>query len=193
MNILLNSLNNHIDIFRQLSSDSSLQNEILSAGDKIFECICNKKAVYLFGNGGSAADAQHIATEFVSRFYNEREAMNAEALTVNTSTITAIANDYSYNRVFSRQLEAKGRKGDVAIGISTSGKSKNVLNALDEASNNGLYTILLTSRACRLINKYDLIIRIPSNDTPRIQEMHIFIGHIWAEYVERRMIEKDEY
>ncbi len=141
------------------------------------------------GNGGRADDAQHIATEFVSRFYKERRAINAEALTVNTSSITAISNDYAYERVFARQLEAKARSGDVLIGISTSGTSENVLEAFRYASGNGIHTILLTGNRQNIYDDrlIEHIIRIPSADTPRIQEAHIFIGHMIAEYIESKI------
>ena len=141
------------------------------------------------GNGGSAADAQHIATEFVSRFYTERPGLNAEALSVNTSSLTAIGNDYSFERVFARQLEAKARPGDMVIGISTSGSSGNVLEALRYARNNGIFSVLLMGgfENPKLNEAADDLIKVPSLITPRIQEAHIFIGHVMAEYVEHKM------
>lgn len=186
--ILVKSVNDHIGLFERFATDEELKNSVIEVGDTICSCLKDGGAIYLFGNGGSAADAQHIATEFVSRFYKERKALNAEALSVNNSSITAIANDYAYDLVFARQLEAKGRSGDVAIGISTSGKSANVIRALDYAHSNGIRTILLTSFNCQDEYNFDYILKIPSYDTPRIQEMHIFIGHIWAECVEERIL-----
>lgn len=182
-------LKEHSNIFKKLASDQELANTIMSIGDKVIEIFKNHGAVYLCGNGGSAADAQHIATEFVSRFYKERPGLNAEALSVNTSTLTAIGNDYSFERVFVRQLEAKAHTGDMVIGISTSGTSKNVLEALRYAKRNGIFSVLLMGgRELSELNEVsDYIVKVPSLITPRVQEAHIFIGHVIAEYVEHRL------
>jgi D-sedoheptulose 7-phosphate isomerase len=143
------------------------------------------RSLFLFGNGGSAADAQHIAAEFLGRFYLERRALPAHALTVNTSALTAISNDYSFEMVFARQLEALGREGDVAMGITTSGNAANVLAGLRAAKSMSMTTVALTgagggqARAAA-----DHWVGVPSNDTPRIQECHILLGHIWSEIVE---------
>ena len=146
----------------------------------------------LFGNGGSAADAQHIAAELVGRFALERPALPALALSVNTSCVTAIGNDYGFDQVFSRQIEALARPGDVAIGISTSGNSANVLRAMSTARKIGLYTIALTGRTGgNLRNTVDHCICVPSNEKPRIQECHILIGHIISELVEREMFREE--
>jgi D-sedoheptulose 7-phosphate isomerase len=141
------------------------------------------------GNGGSAADAQHIETEFVSRFMLERKGLNAESLTVNTSSLTAIANDYDFDRVFARQVEAKGQPGDVLLGISTSGSSRNILKALDSAKMMGMLTIGLTGikKDSEISKRSDHCICVPSVSTPRIQEAHILIGHIVCAYVEERL------
>jgi len=142
----------------------------------------------LFGNGGSAADAQHIAAELVGRFAFDRPALPALALSVNSSCVTAIGNDYGFDRVFSRQLEALARPGDVAIGISTSGNSSNVLNGMSTARKMSLHTIALTGgTGGNLQGSVDHCICVPSNETPRIQECHILIGHIIAELVEREI------
>jgi D-sedoheptulose 7-phosphate isomerase len=142
--------------------------------------------VLLFGNGGSAADAQHIAAEFVGRFAFDRPALPALALSVNTSCVTAIGNDYGFDLVFSRQIEALGRPGDVAIGISTSGNSANVLRGIAAARKMGLHTVALTSETGgKLKSAVDSCLCAPSNETPRIQECHILIGHIIAELVEQ--------
>ena len=139
----------------------------------------------LFGNGGSAADSQHIAAEFVGRFAFDRPALPALALNVNTSCITAIGNDYGFEQVFSRQIEALGQAGDVAIGISTSGNSPNVVRAISVAKKKGLHTIGLTGRTGgTLKSTVDFCICVPSEETPRIQESHILIGHIISELVE---------
>jgi D-sedoheptulose 7-phosphate isomerase len=143
----------------------------------------------LFGNGGSAADAQHITAELVGRFAFDRPALPALALSVNTSCVTAIGNDYGFDQVFSRQLEALARPGDVAIGISTSGDSANVVRAMTTARKMGLHTIALTGHTGgKLRNTVDYCICVPSNETPRIQECHIVIGHIIAELVEGEML-----
>src|ERR1035438_2157312 len=145
----------------------------------------------LFGNGGSAADAQHIAAEFVGRFAFDRPALPALALSVNTSCVTAIGNDYGFDLVFSRQIEALGRRGDVAIGISTSGKSANVLRALLVAKKMGMHTVGLTScTGGKLKDAVDYCVRAPSNETPRIQECHILIGHVISELVEQTIFDE---
>ena len=144
------------------------------------------KKVILFGNGGSAADAQHIAAEFVGRFAFDRAALPALALSVNTSCITAVGNDYGFDLVFSRQIEALGHAGDVAIGISTSGNSPNVIEAVSVAKKMGLHTIALSGNSGgKLKDAVDHCICVPSNETPRIQECHILIGHIISELVEK--------
>ena len=161
----------------------------MQVAEEICGLLSQGRQLFLCGNGGSAADAQHIATEFVSRFYKERPAMNAEALTVNTSTLTAIGNDYSFERVFARQLEAKATEGDMLIAISTSGTSKNVLEALRYARKNGIRTVMLMGdhEVPELKELCDYVIKVPSKITPRVQEAHIFIGHTMAEYVEHKM------
>src|ERR1700674_1377690 len=146
----------------------------------------------LFGNGGSAADAQHIAAELVGRFAFDRPALPALALSVNTSCVTSIGNDYGFDQVFSRQIEALARPGDVAIGISTSGNSANVLRAMLAARKIGLHTVALTGRTGgNLRNTVDHCICVPSNEKPRIQECHILIGHIISELVEREMFREE--
>ena len=179
----------HMGVFQRIASDREFMGNIMEIGDKIINSLENGGGIYLCGNGRSAADAQHIAAEFVSRFYKERPGMNAEALSVNTSTLTAIGNDYEFDRIFARQLEAKAKSGDVLIGISTSGSSKNVMKALEYAKNNGILAVLLMGGFERpeLKAVADYIVKVPSTDTPRIQEAHIFIGHVIAEYVEHRM------
>jgi D-sedoheptulose 7-phosphate isomerase len=141
--------------------------------------------VILFGNGGSAADAQHIAAELVGRYLRNRRALAAIALTTNTSNLTAIGNDYSYEEVFSRQIEAIGNKGDIAIGISTSGNSKNVIRAVIAAKKRGITTVGMTGgNGGELRHETDLCICVPSEHTPRIQEAHILLGHTLCEIIE---------
>lgn len=174
-----------------IASKQSLLNspETLSAIAEVSELLVKafrqSNKVLLFGNGGSAADAQHIAAEFVGRFAFDRPALSALALSVNTSCITAIGNDYGFEQVFSRQIEALGRAGDVALGISTSGNSPNIIRALSVAKTMGLHTIALTGcLGGKVRNEVDHCICVPSNVTPRIQECHILIGHIISELVE---------
>lgn len=146
--------------------------------------------VFLFGNGGSAADAQHIAAEFVGRFYLERPALPAHALTVNTSALTAIGNDYSFEEVYARQLRAFAHPGDIAVGISTSGNAANVLAGLGAAHELGMVTVALTGASGgRAKNAVDHWVGVPSDVTPRIQEAHIAIGHIWSALVEAALFE----
>ena len=188
-NYFYQRLEEHSNIFKSIASDIKLIDNVMALGDRIIDSFEKGGKLLLCGNGGSAADAQHIATEFISRFYKERKAMNAEALTVNTSTLTAISNDYSYEKIFVRQIEAKGNVGDILIGISTSGKSKSVLEALRYARTQGIYAIMLMGDFYNfeLEDAADIVIKVPSQITPRIQEAHIFLGHLLAEYVEHRM------
>ena len=188
-NYFFRRLEEHTNIFKKLASDQELTDTVMAIGNEMIKILKHDGGIYLCGNGGSAADAQHIATEFISRFYRERPGLNAEALSVNTSTLTAIGNDYSFERVFVRQLEAKAKAGDMVIGITTSGTSKNVLEALRYAEKNGIVSVLLMGgfEDPELDDVADYIIKVPSLITPRIQEAHIFIGHVIAEYVEYRM------
>jgi D-sedoheptulose 7-phosphate isomerase len=159
---------------------------IARVSEVLIESFRASRKVLLFGNGGSAADAQHIAAEFVGRFAFDRPALPALALSVNTSCVTAIGNDYGFDLVFARQIEALGHRGDVAIGISTSGNSPNVLHGLSVARKLGLQTVAFTgSNGGKLKEAADLCICTPSTETPRIQECHILIGHVISELVER--------
>jgi D-sedoheptulose 7-phosphate isomerase len=157
----------------------------LAVGRVLVDAYRGGGALFLFGNGGSAADAQHIAAEFLGRFRLERPAMAAHALTVNTSALTAIGNDYSFEQVFARQLAGLGRRGDVAVGISTSGNAGNVVAGIEQARKMGLVTVALTGRGGgRLRAAAEHWVGVPTEDTPRIQECHILLGHLWAEMVE---------
>lgn len=141
----------------------------------------------LFGNGGSAADAQHLAAEFVNRFQIERPALAALALTTDTSIITSIANDYRFEEIFSRQIEALGNPGDVAWGISTSGNSANVIKAAETARKNDMAVIAMTGRAGQLADRADIVLTVDADKTARIQEAHIALGHILCDLVERTL------
>lgn len=148
----------------------------------------NGAKVLFCGNGGSAADAQHIAAELSGRFYLDRKPLYAEALHCNSSFMTSVSNDYGYENVFSRAVEAVAHKGDVLVGISTSGNSANVLKAFEKAQEIGVYTVEMTGNSGGKIAQFaNLIINIPSDDTPRIQESHIMIGHIVCELVEKEL------
>jgi D-sedoheptulose 7-phosphate isomerase len=169
----------------------SLANAIADAAQKILDAYREGKKVFLIGNGGSAADAQHIAAEMVGRFKLERRALPAIALTTDTSVLTALANDYGYNAIFSRQLEALANDKDVLIAITTSGTSSNILTAVEAAREKGMFVIGLTGeKGGGLKETADLTIAVPSNDTPRIQEAHITIGHVICSIVERELFGK---
>jgi D-sedoheptulose 7-phosphate isomerase len=159
--------------------------ECVAVADALIDAYRNGHTLLLFGNGGSAADAQHIAAEFLGHFYVDRPGMAAHALTVNTSALTAIANDYSFDAVFARQLEAVGHAGDVCVGISTSGNAVNVIEGLRAARRVGIVSVAMTgANGGRAKDEADHWVRVPSDDVARIQESHIMIGHIWSELVE---------
>jgi len=170
---------------QNLSEDTAAIRSISDAAKLIVDAIRSGNKLMICGNGGSAADAQHIAGEFLCRFYRERNPMPAIALSTDTSVLTSIANDYSYNDVFSRQVNGLGKKDDVLLGISTSGSSKNILHAFKAATSLGIRTILLTGAVEKDIARAsDIVIKTPSTDTPRIQEMHVLIEHVICEIVE---------
>jgi D-sedoheptulose 7-phosphate isomerase len=164
----------------------------LTVASILIDAYRQGRGMIIFGNGGSAADAQHIAAELVGRFRHERRAMRAQALTVNTSVLTAIGNDYSFDAIYARQLEAFGQTGDVAIGISTSGRSPNVVNGLTTARALGMTSVAMTGAdggpAAKIADHW---VGVPSNDTPRIQEAHIMIGHLWCELIEAAVVGSD--
>jgi D-sedoheptulose 7-phosphate isomerase len=165
----------------------TMTDEIEAIAKTIAAAFQNGNKLLLFGNGGSAADAQHIAAEFVNRFLRHREAYPAIALTTDTSVLTSIANDDSFEAIFSRQIQAIGKYRDIAIGISTSGSSKNVIDGLFEAASKGMWTVLLTSDLApkhTILDNAHVTLRIPSRSTPRIQEAHIAVGHILCDLVE---------
>lgn len=178
---ILKQLEDSINLGRSLETQSKT---IIAIAEEMAKAFLRGNKALLFGNGGSAADAQHIACELQGKFYQKREPLAALALTTNTSILTAIANDYSFEEVFVRQVKALVKKGDIAIGISTSGNSPNVLRALIEAKNLGAITIGLTGRGGKLKNIADYALSVPSEDTPRIQEAHITLGHIICSLVE---------
>ena len=174
------------DIKHRLAHESA--DAIVDAGQRMAACFERRGRVLLFGNGGSAADAQHIADEFVNRFRRERPALSALALSVNASDLTAIGNDRGFDVVFARQIEAHGREGDIALALSTSGDSPNVIAGVEAARARGLETLALSGRGGgKLAGMVDLAIVVPSKDTARIQEAHITIGHILCELVDQAL------
>lgn len=164
---------------------------ILEIAGQIIQALRRGNRVFLFGNGGSAADAQHIACELAGKFYLDRDPLPAIALTTNTSSLTAIANDYSYSEVFARQLRGVVTKGDVVIGISTSGSSPNVVRGMEEAKHCGAVTVAFTGQGGKLKEMAEHVLSVPSTDTPRIQEAHITAGHIIVYLVEEALFGKN--
>lgn len=173
-----------------MAEDTNLQAIVQAAAQACIACLKNEGKILLAGNGGSAADAQHIAGEFVSRFAFDRPGLPAIALTTDTSILTAIGNDYGYEKLFARQVQAHGCAGDVFIGYSTSGKSPNVLRAFEEARQRGLSTIGLTgNRGGPMKDLCDFLLEVPSASTPKIQEGHLILGHILCGLVENALFE----
>lgn len=170
-----------------LKSEQILQ-KIEDVATLIIQAYKNGKKVLIAGNGGSAADAQHIVAELVSKFYNDRPALNAIALTTNTSILTAVGNDYSHEYIFARQIQAYGNENDIYIAISTSGNSKNIIKSIEEAKKQGLKIIGLTgANTCIMDEICDSVIKIPSDKTSIIQESHIMVGHIICGIVEKEL------
>lgn len=180
-----------IEVKQRLLVDSALLGRVKEVTRLIVESYRKGGKVLLCGNGGSAADAQHLAAEFTGRFYFDRPPLDAEALHVNTSYLTAVANDYSYDEVYARLVRAKGKKGDVLIAISTSGNSSNILKAIEAANSLGMITVGLTGETGGKMKAIcNHLLNVPSNDTPRIQEAQILIGHIICEIVESSIFPK---
>lgn len=176
----------HLEVAR---ATRALAPQVAQAAQMMSECLSQGGQILFCGNGGSAADAQHLAAEFVGRFLKERRALPAQALSVNTSILTAIGNDYGYERVFARQVEAMGKPGDVLVGITTSGNSPNILAAALAARAAGLKVIGMTGEGGGKLAAFcDLLLAVPSQSTPRIQEMHILIGHSFCQMVEEALL-----
>lgn len=167
--------------------ETQYQTPLIEATELISNAFQKGHKVLLAGNGGSAADAQHIAAEWVARYQLERPGLPAIALTTDTSALTAIGNDYGFDNLFTRQVNALGQAGDVFIGISTSGNSKNIIQAVHEARNKGLHVIAMTGNAGELPTLADITLSVPSNNTPTIQESHILYGHILCGLVEKQL------
>lgn len=186
--MIIKQIQESIDVKTRLLKDHILIDLISQVAQLCTEVYNNKGKTLLAGNGGSAADAQHIAAEFVSRFYFDRPGIPSLALSTDTSILTAVGNDYGFDRIFSRQIEAMGNTGDMFFVISTSGNSKNLIEALKVAKKKGLTTVGLTGQSGGDMAKFcDYCIKVPSSETPRIQETHILIGHIICSIVENNL------
>ena len=176
-----------IDTKLAILQDEKMIDAIQESVEKITTAFKNGNKILFCGNGGSAADAQHLAAEFSGRFYKDRDALPAEALHVNTSYMTAVANDYSFDVVYSRMINGIGKKGDVLVGLSTSGNSINILKAIETAKEKGMFTIGFTGESGgKMKNECGILLNVPSTDTPRIQESHILLGHIICQLVEEQ-------
>ena len=181
-------ISNSVENYQRVLNDEILQENIENIVVKSVEAFRNDKKILFCGNGGSASDAQHIAAELSGRFYTDRPPLYAEALHVNSSYMTAVANDYGYEETYARMVEASGRKGDVLVGISTSGNSPNVVKAMLNAKEIGMVTVGFTgSKGGEMKEICDIMIQVPSDDTPRIQEVHILVGHIICQLIEEEM------
>ncbi|MBI9033917.1 MAG: D-sedoheptulose 7-phosphate isomerase [Bacteroidales bacterium] len=175
-----------------------LENELLidtlrSISQEFIKTFQNDGKVFFCGNGGSAADAQHLAAELSGRYNFDRPPLYSEALHVNSSFVTAVANDYSYDEVYARMIDAAGRKGDILVAISTSGNSTNIIKALERAKERGMITVAMTGETGgEMKDSADFLLNVPSQDTPRIQESHILLGHIICEIVETQMFQQQQ-
>jgi len=188
INYIKNQIQASIDTKQNILNDKALMQTIADVGQACVELYHNGKKTLLAGNGGSAADAQHIAAELVGRYGFDRPSIPSIALTTDTSNLTAIGNDYGYDKVFSRQMEGMGSEGDLFIGISTSGNSENIVNAIHAAKAKGLTTVALVGRdGGEMARISDYAIIVPSNATPRIQESHILIGHMICDIIEKEL------
>jgi D-sedoheptulose 7-phosphate isomerase len=188
MSIITELIIKSIEVKQQILQDEILLTSIQDAVDIVTTAFKNGNKVLFCGNGGSAADAQHLAAEFSGRFYKDRPALPAEALHTNTSYLTAVANDYSYDVIYARIIDGTGNAGDVILGLSTSGNSPNIVKAFESARAKGMKTIGFTGTTGGTMKAFsDVLLNVPSTDTPRIQESHIMIGHIICQLVEENL------
>jgi D-sedoheptulose 7-phosphate isomerase len=188
MQIIHDIIQSSIAVKQEILSNDVLLANVEKAVNVITLAFENGNKVLFCGNGGSAADAQHLAAEFSGRFYKDRPSLPSEALHCNSSYLTAVANDYSYEVIYSRLIEGLGREGDVLVGLSTSGNSANIVNAFEVARAKGMITIGLTGATGGTMKPYsDILLNVPSTDTPRIQESHIMLGHIICQLVEENL------
>ena len=176
-----------IDVKTSVLENSILLKTILTITDVMVAALKSDRRIYFCGNGGSAADAQHLAAELTGRFYTDRKALAAEALHCNTSYLTAVANDYGFDEIYARMIEGIAQEGDVLVGLSTSGNSKNIINAFEKAKEQNVITVSFTGETGGVLKPLsNYCINVPSSDTPRIQETHILIGHIICQLVEEK-------
>lgn len=176
-----------IDVKTAVKENSYLLSTIISITEIMVAALKSDRRIYFCGNGGSAADAQHLAAELTGRFYTDRKALAAEALHCNTSYLTAVANDYGFDEIYARMIEGIAQEGDVLVGLSTSGNSRNIINAFEKAKERNVITVSFTGEtggALKHLSNY--CINVPSTDTPRIQETHILVGHIICQMVEEK-------
>jgi D-sedoheptulose 7-phosphate isomerase len=189
---IIETIKESIEVKQKLMTNSLIISDIRKVAVACTNAFSRGNKVLFCGNGGSAADAQHLAAEFSGRYYFDRPPLPAEALHVNTSFLTAVANDYSFDEVYARLLKGVGKEGDVLIGLSTSGNSKNIVRAFEVARELGITTVGLTGETGGLMaGLSDFLINVPSQDTPRIQESHIMIGHIICEQVESTLFPRE--
>ena len=186
---IVKRIEENIGVKKSILNDAHLIDTIERAATAVVNAIKNGNKIIFCGNGGSAADSQHLAAELIGKFYFNRRSLPAVSLTVNTSIITAIGNDFGFEKVFARQLEGIGKVGDVLIGLSTSGNSENVVEVFRLAKELGISTVAFTGESGGILRDLaDILINVPSNDTPRIQEAHIMVGHIICELVEKEFV-----
>lgn len=191
LNLLQSRITASVQLKQSLLNNTSLLETVTTVANMAAEAYRNGNKVMWCGNGGSAADAQHLAAELSGRFYYDRPPLNSDAFHVNTSYLTAVANDYSYDQVYSRLVQAMCRKGDILIGLSTSGNSGNVVKAFEKARELGVITVGFTGETGGKMKPFsDYLINIPSTDTPRIQECHMLLGHTLCEIVEQQLFPK---
>tara|TARA_B100001057_G_C22867219_1_gene957079 strand:+ start:3297 stop:3878 length:582 start_codon:yes stop_codon:yes gene_type:complete len=188
INSIKNQISESIDLKKLILNDKNILTLLSKVSDQCLNAIKSNKKIILAGNGGSAADAQHIAAEFVSKFNMDRKSIPALALTTDTSIITSISNDYDFSQIFSRQIESLGNEGDIFIGISTSGNSENIIQALKEGKKRGIINVGLTGKnGGKMKDLCDFCLCVPSLDTPRIQESHLMIEHILCGIIEEEL------
>lgn len=188
MNRIKESIQQSISVKNKILQDVDFQQRIAKAAEMMVVCLKQGGKIHFCGNGGSAADAQHLAAELSGRFYYDRPALNAEALHCNSSYLTAVANDYGYERIYSRLMQGTAHPGDVLVGISTSGNSQNIIHAYEVCREMGVGIVSMTGENGGMMKAFsDVLLNVPSLDTPRIQESHIMIGHIVCEMVESQM------
>ena len=186
--LIRRNISDSITVKQELLQNDDIMVDISKVADLIVEAFNNGNKLLFCGNGGSAADAQHLAAEFSGRYYLNRPPLHAEALHTDTSFMTAVSNDFSFDEVYARLIQGIGKQGDILIGMSTSGNSKNVIKALEEAKKKSIITIGFTGKVNGNMKPYcDYLINIPSDDTPRIQECHLMLGHAICELVEKEL------